>query len=175
MRTLLVGLDNHRKEPPHRALWPLPDQSVGAVLMRLINDHVAEDYRPGAFVLDFARANMYPMRRAPNGKGKTSSDADAITHIMYTAAMIDVNDIVLIGNRVRQAFNRTYLESLDWMQSCVIDTGDSVRRVWAIPYPDSRFVQFREHRDAVGKLLAMLRDRTMIPYPDKVADKVVSP
>lgn len=171
MRTLLVDLDNHRKEPVHRALWPIPDNTVGAALMRLIDENVAEKYRPGAFVLDFARTKMYPMRRAPNGKGKTQQDADAIAMVMFTAAMIDVNDIVLIGSRIVQAYNRTFDKNLDWLKSDTIETDGTIRRVWAVPYPDNRFVQFKQHRKEMGKLLAMLRNRTMISYDDKMVKR----
>jgi len=172
MRTLLVGLDNHRKAPPHRALWPIPEKETGAVLMRLIDEHVDEEYRPGAFVLDFARTNLYPMRRAPNGRGMTAQDSDAIAHLIYTAGMIGVNDIVLIGSRVVRAFNQAMGENLTWLESCVIETNtDELRRFWAVPYPDKRFVQFRKHRDDMGKLLAMLRNRTMIPYGKHILKK----
>lgn len=172
MRTLLVGLDNGRKEAPHRALWPVTEKTVGNSLMKLINEHTPEDYRPGAFVLDFARTNMYPMRRAPNGKGKTQADADAMAHVLYTAGMIDVSDIVLIGARVVGAFNLMRKTApLHYMESALVDMGETTRRVWAVPYPDSRYEQYRTHQQEMGKLLASLRNRTMIPYSDKMLAK----
>lgn len=178
MRALLVGLDNPRKEMPHRALWPLPEGSVGDRLMRLIDKHTTEDYRPGAFVLDFHRTNLYPARRAPNGRGKAGADKDAMAHVIAHAIQLEVNDCVLIGNRVRQAFNDTVRESriqwtgktLDWLESCVIETEKGMTRFWAIPYPDRRHKVFRDHEDAAGTLLERLRGRRGIPWRDKTLD-----
>ncbi len=178
MRALLVGLDNPHKEPPHRALWPLPEGSVGDRLLRLIDTETAEDYRPGAFVLDFARTNLYPMRRAPEGRGKADADRDAMAHVMSYAAQIEVNDVVLVGNRVRQAFNKAVRDShiqwtgepLTWLESCVVESLNTVLRFWAIPYPDRRYDVFCEHEKAIAQLLERLRNRRAIPWRDKTLD-----
>lgn len=177
MRALLVGLDNPRKDMPHRALWPLPEGTLGDKLMRLIDEH-AGDYRPGAFVLDFHRLNLYPMRRAPQGRGKVQADANAMAQVLAFATALEVNDVVLIGNRVRQAFNAAMRESriqwcgdtLQWLESMVIETEKSMFRVWAVPYPDKRYEPFRNHREAMGQLLERLRDRRAIPWRDKTLD-----
>ena len=178
MRALLVGLDNSRKEMPHRALWPLPEGSVGNRLMKLIDNQIPEDYRPGAFALDFHRTNLYPARRAPNGRGQAAQDNDAMAHVIAHAIALKVNDVVLVGNRVRQAFNGAMRESriqwttthLDWLHSCVVEAENTMVRFWAVPYPDRRYAQFREHEQAMGQLLERLRGRRAIPWRDKTLD-----
>lgn len=179
MKTLLVGLDNHRKDPPHRALWPIPDTTIGARLMHLIDEHVEEDYRPGAFVLDFARMNLYPMRRAPNGH-KIDQDIDALGHILAAAEIIKVTDVVLLGNRLRKAFAKMTRETSlpwqtdpDWLEACVLENERTILRVWCLPLPDKINDSYLKHKDQMGNLLAKLRNRNAIPYRGKQVEEVI--
>ena len=165
MKTLIVGTDNHRKEPIHKALWPIPQGGSGDRLRRLVEEHLGRDYCAEDFVIDFARTNLYPMRRAPNGRGKKAADLDALATVAFLSQVLEVRDIVLLGNRCLEAFNDAFEQDLTWLESRVIELPDgSIRRYWALPYPTptgfaGQWYKDESNRQAASKLLGTLRNR----------------
>ncbi len=136
-RPLLVGLDNPHSNDPRMALYPTPN-TTGARLVDLIGETV-HNYSRQEYLRDFSRTNMYPTKRAVIGAGSVRADREAFSHVEHLVQMLDVNDVVLLGNRNVRAFNGLHGRELDWLECEVItDTGDNVRRYWALPHPSGR-------------------------------------
>lgn len=162
MKTLLVGLDNPSGADPQQALYPMPEESAGARLMRLVEDYIGDDYYPDQYLADFERTNLYAEGRAVEGADRLTHDHNAMAALIAMSYIMSVTDIVLLGTRVVYAFNSLRNQSLTWLQSCTVDG----LNFHALPHPSGRNRWYCDDRNCelAGELLARLRRRKQIPH-----------
>ncbi len=170
-KVLLVGLDNPRSDDPSNALFPLPKESSGGRLVSLIQERESW-YTARHYLRDYFRTNLYPTRRAPEGKGTIKADRDAFAFLRHYVEVLDAEDIVLFGSRTVAAFNSLYDEDLDWCGSRVINEG-RIRRFWALPHPSgrNRWYNDSDNREAASKLLAYLSTSASLSAPVREFDE----
>jgi hypothetical protein len=159
-RSLLVGLDNPANDNPFYALSPEPPET-GARIIELIKQFESS-YSAGQYLWDFYRANLYPMGHAPmRGKGYRSSDRCMTGHIMAMLWTFSINDIVMLGGRVENAFRPITGEPIDPLKSAVVDVHGCAIRFWSLPFPDHRNHWYTndDNKLAAGKLLHRLRPK----------------
>lgn len=157
-KALLVGLDNPHNLDPRCALSPYPEDKTGGQIVKLIDEVLVDPYTPRMYLRDFARLNMYPTRRAAEGRGRTKNDFDAFAQVLYLTDITNPPDVVMFGQRVVDAFNSMLEEDLTWLKSCVV-IGAARRRFWALPHPSGRNYWYNDvdNRRAAGELLRSLR------------------
>lgn len=157
-KPLLIGLDNPHSHDPRHALYPYPEHMSGGRIVKLIDDVTVDPYTMRMYLRDFRRTNIYPTRRAAEGRGRTKHDLDAFAQIIILADIIDATDVVMFGQRVVDAFNSMYEEELTWLNSLIV-AGSPHRRFWALPHPSGRNYWYNDadNRRAAGELLAALR------------------
>jgi hypothetical protein len=167
MRTLLVGLDNPNSDAVHDALLPGDEKSIGARLVELIAG-VVPGYGTGAYMLDFARTNLYPNSRRASGIGARQHDRNAAAHVLTFAEIAGVDDIVLIGARTTNSFDAAIGVRLHPLQSHVHDSHGTPIRFWSLPMPTDNHDWYNDPLNTAraGKLLAALRARQYIPHQE---------
>lgn len=159
MTVLLIGLDNNERADPRDALQPFTNGSSGHRLCRLIGFHLGREYSGHEFVADFLRTNLYPVSRAAEGDGRNQMDRDMFANTLLFIDWLGVDEVVLLGERVRYAFNSLFDDDLGWLESRF--DGRTGTRFWAVPHPSGRNRWYNDERNyaAAAKLLAKLTGR----------------
>ena len=152
--TLLVGVDNPLSKDPRFALEPYCAGSTGWHIVTLIGEMVP-GYTPIDYLADFERVCLYPTGHARNGKGKIAADRAMADWCFLLAQSMQQSDIVLLGLRVRAAFD--HIVTLPDQDVCVAEF-DGIR-IHAIPHPGARGQFYTDPliRELVGIRLASLR------------------
>lgn len=174
MRTLIVGLDNPNSNDPTHALIPT-DGSAGQRMVEMIDAVLPEDYLDRHYMGDFERTNLYPIGAAAEGRGRLARDVEQFANLLYLCGALKVDEVILLGTRVTEAFNHYYGEELKPLE-CVVTNetawhDDQPRRFWSLPHPSgrNRWYNNQRNRRLAGKLLSSLRARQFIPYGRKAS------
>ncbi len=163
MKTLLVGFDNPTGANPLDAL--LPTDTVGALIRSMIANHVGHEYTDAMYLRDFYRTNLYALGRATNGPGRRRADLEKFVNVCWLASNLEIDNVVLFGNRNREAFNLFYEDDITWLQSSLIGK-PSHRCFWTLPTParTNRWYHDPDNLRAAGRLLSELRARQHITH-----------
>lgn len=158
--TLLVGVDNPGSKDPRFALEPYCAGSTGWHIVKLIGEMVP-GYTPIDYLADFERVCLYPTGHAKNGKGKIDADRAMADWCFLLAFAQQQSDIVLLGLRVRAAFD--HIVTLP-DQDVAIAKFDGIR-IHAIPHPGARGQFYTDPliRELVGIRLAAVRGMDRYP------------
>jgi len=153
--TLIVGLDNPQTKDPRYALGVYPG-SAGEHIVSMIAE-VSPGYDSRCYLVDFERVCLYPSMHAKNGKGKAVSDRAMADWCYLLARETHERDLVLLGLRVRGAFNHL-VPLFDEPEDILMAQLDGMR-VHCIPHPRGRNPWYSDpvNRAKVGRLLNSLR------------------
>lgn len=161
-RAMLVGLDNPKSDDPRMALHPIPENATGGRLVKLIRMREPE-YKPGRYLLDFYRVNLYPTGHAPTrGVGFRAQDRSMAAHVMTVLDIVSVGHVILLGRRVTEAFDEVIGDHLDYLKSAVVEHHGSPITFWSLPHPSGRNYWYNDDANvnAASKLLNYVRPKT---------------
>lgn len=163
MTTLLVGLENTVSKNPTDVLLPTCSPAAKGIV-ELIRRRVA-DYSVSDYEHDFLRTALYPASHAPKGKGTSRQDRDAAGHVYASVLMARADEVVLIGQRVNEAFRDILAEPCRPLQYG-LSPEIAHTRFWYLPAPVFRNYWYNHkcHAEAAAKLMERLRHRRIIPY-----------
>ena len=158
--TLLVGVDNPGSKDPRFALEPYCPGRAGWHMVKLIGE-IVPGYTAIDYLADFDRVCLYPTGHARNGKGKIHIDRAMADWCFLLAVSMQQPDIVLLGLRVRAAFD--HIVTLP-DKDVAIAKFDGIR-IHSIPHPGARgqFYTDQSIRTQVGIRLASLRRFNLDP------------